>query len=63
MTLIRPTEGNKGNEDADIRTPTFAAFVIFCSRSVRAKPRGHEFFSAAGDDQFLRCRTERREGE
>jgi hypothetical protein len=48
-TLIRLTEGDKGNEDADIRTPTFAAFVIFCSRSVRAKPRGHELFSAARD--------------
>jgi hypothetical protein len=57
MTLIRETEGNKGNEDADIRTPNFAAFVIFCSRSIRAKPRRHEIFGAAGHDQFLGCGT------
>src|SRR5215475_8175082 len=27
------------------------------------QPRCDQFFGAAGNDQFLRCRTERREGE
>jgi hypothetical protein len=63
MTLIRLTEGNKGNENADVRTPTFAAFVIFRSRSVRAKPGRDQIFGATRNDQFLRGGTERREGE
>ena len=51
-------KGREGGPPSPAREPRALPRLRSCAES-----RRHQFFGAAGDDQFLRGGTERREGE